>query len=162
MPRKKLDPEPADVLDSPSVNTTDMMQYLDRVERLEEEIKAIQDDKRDIWTEAKAAGYDTKNLRKAHALRKLDREDRVQELKREVNGLCRRIGEPRRYLSLEADSPWIAAAVQAGIAAANAHGVPVATLEGIGEEVLALAKELAAGLSAPAPGVPATPPPAAA
>ena len=64
--------------------------------------------------------------------------------------------------SLEANSPWIASAVQAGIAAANAHGVPVATLEGIGEEVLALAKELAAGLSAPAPGVPATPSPAAA
>ena len=35
----------------------------------------------------------------------LDREDRVQELKREVNGFCRRIGEPRRYLSQEADSP---------------------------------------------------------
>lgn len=31
----------------------------------------------------------------------LDREDRVQELKREVNDLCRRTGEPPRYPSQE-------------------------------------------------------------
>ena len=32
----------------------------------------------------------------------LDREDRVQELKREVNDLCRRAGETARYPSQEA------------------------------------------------------------
>jgi PAS domain S-box-containing protein len=32
----------------------------------------------------------------------LGREDRVQELKREVNDLCRRLGEPVRYLNQEA------------------------------------------------------------
>ena len=34
----------------------------------------------------------------------LDREDRVQALKREVNELCRRAGEPARYPSQASDS----------------------------------------------------------
>jgi hypothetical protein len=33
----------------------------------------------------------------------LDREDRVQELKREVNQLCNRMGETARYPSQEAE-----------------------------------------------------------
>jgi PAS domain S-box-containing protein len=33
----------------------------------------------------------------------LDREDRIQEIKREVNDLCRRLGEPARYPSQEMD-----------------------------------------------------------
>jgi hypothetical protein len=61
---------------------------------------------------------------------------------------------------LEASSPWIESAIQAGTAAANAHGIPMVALEGIGSEILALAKELANGLSAPAPGVAVTPAPA--
>ena len=35
----------------------------------------------------------------------LDREDRVQELKREVNELCRRLGETTRYPSQDVDAP---------------------------------------------------------
>jgi hypothetical protein len=35
----------------------------------------------------------------------LGREDRVQELKREVNEICRRGGEPVRYSSQEASPP---------------------------------------------------------
>ena len=61
---------------------------------------------------------------------------------------------------LLAYSPWLAAAEQAGIAAAAAHGVPVVAIEDIGSEILGLAKELAAGLAEPAPGVPAPPAPA--
>ena len=58
------------------VNTTDMMRFLDRIEQVENEIDALRGDITDIWAEAKAAGYQTKMLKKAHSLRKLKREDR--------------------------------------------------------------------------------------
>ncbi len=52
---------------------------------------------------------------------------------------------------LEATSPLVRVAIDAGIASANAHGVPLTLLANAGEAVLALAKELAASLSQPAP-----------
>jgi uncharacterized protein (UPF0335 family) len=37
--------------------------FIERIERLEEEKKAIADDIRDVYAEAKANGYDTKIMR---------------------------------------------------------------------------------------------------
>lgn len=45
---------------------------VERIEKLEEERKAVSDDIRDIYAEAKATGFDVKALRRAIALRKLD------------------------------------------------------------------------------------------
>jgi uncharacterized protein (UPF0335 family) len=45
---------------------------VERVERLEEEKKALAGDIRDIFQEAKSAGFDVKVLRKVLSLRKLD------------------------------------------------------------------------------------------
>lgn len=59
------------------VNCTEMAQFLDRIERLEEEKKAIADDVKGVWKEAKERGYDMKAMRRAHSIRKLDREDRL-------------------------------------------------------------------------------------
>jgi hypothetical protein len=53
--------------------------------------------------------------------------------------------------ALEADSPWLALAWNAGVASATAHGVPVAAIEDAGSAILAAAKNFAAGLSQPAP-----------
>lgn len=50
--------------------------YVERVERLEEEIKALNDDKSDVYKEARANGFDVKVLRKVVAERKLDAHDR--------------------------------------------------------------------------------------
>jgi N-acetylmuramoyl-L-alanine amidase len=61
--------------------------------------------------------------------------------------------------NLASTSPWITSAVAAGVAAATAHGIPVTAIEGLGSQILTLAMDLADGLAAPAPGVPATPPP---
>ena len=47
-----------------------------RIERLEEERTALAADIKDVYTEAKSAGYDTKILRKLIAERKLDDEAR--------------------------------------------------------------------------------------
>jgi len=52
---------------------------IERVERLEEEKKAIADDVRDVYAEAKASGYDVKALRTVVRLRKLDANERKEQ-----------------------------------------------------------------------------------
>lgn len=52
---------------------------IERVERLEEEKKGIADDIRDVYTEAKAVGYDTKIMRRIVRIRKLTQEDRQEQ-----------------------------------------------------------------------------------
>ena len=47
-----------------------------RIERLEEEKKGIGDDIKDVYSEAKAVGYDAKIMRKIVALRKMSADDR--------------------------------------------------------------------------------------
>jgi uncharacterized protein (UPF0335 family) len=53
--------------------------YLDRIERLEEEKKALSDDIKDIYAEAKGVGFDSKILRKLYRLRKMDTDKRREE-----------------------------------------------------------------------------------
>ena len=47
-----------------------------RAERMNEEIEALSEDRKEIFDEAKSAGFDTKILRKVIALRKMDPKDR--------------------------------------------------------------------------------------
>lgn len=49
---------------------------IERVETLEEEKKGIADDIKDIYTEAKARGYDAKIIREIVRLRKMAKDDR--------------------------------------------------------------------------------------
>jgi uncharacterized protein (UPF0335 family) len=53
--------------------------FVERVERLEEEKKAIADDVRDVYAEAKANGYDVKALRTVVRLRKQDVNERKEQ-----------------------------------------------------------------------------------
>ena len=52
--------------------------FVERVERLEEEKKALSDDIRDVYAEAKANGFDVKALRQVVRLRKQDKDERVE------------------------------------------------------------------------------------
>jgi uncharacterized protein (UPF0335 family) len=52
---------------------------VERIEHLEEEKKAIADDIRDVYAEAKGNGYDVKALRKIIRLRKQDKNERAEE-----------------------------------------------------------------------------------
>ena len=52
---------------------------VERVERLEEEKKAISDDIRDVFAEAKANGFDIKVLRQVVRLRKQDLAERQEQ-----------------------------------------------------------------------------------
>jgi uncharacterized protein (UPF0335 family) len=60
--------------------TDDRLRLLiERVERLQDEKKGIQDDIRDVFSEAKATGYDTKAMKAVIKIRKKSRDDRMQE-----------------------------------------------------------------------------------
>ena len=52
--------------------------FIERIERLEEEKKAISDDIKDIYAEAKGNGYDTKAMRAVVRLRKMDNNERQE------------------------------------------------------------------------------------
>jgi uncharacterized protein (UPF0335 family) len=51
---------------------------IERIERLEEEKKAIADDVKDVYGEAKARGYDTKTMRSIVRLRKMEKHVREE------------------------------------------------------------------------------------
>lgn len=52
--------------------------FLERIERLEEEKKGIGDDINDVYSEAKANGYDAKIMRQIVRLRKMPAHDRQE------------------------------------------------------------------------------------
>lgn len=57
---------------SENVAADQLLQFIQRIERLEEEKKGIADDIRDAYAEAKATGYDVKTMRAIVRLRKLE------------------------------------------------------------------------------------------
>ena len=54
-------------------------QIVARIERLEEEKKALADDIREVYAVAKAHGFDTKILRQVIKLRKMDRAELAEQ-----------------------------------------------------------------------------------
>ena len=60
------------------VTADELRQFIERIERLEVDKKEIADTQKEVFSEAKARGYDTKVMRKIVAMRKRNRED-IQE-----------------------------------------------------------------------------------
>jgi uncharacterized protein (UPF0335 family) len=56
-----------------------LQSIVERIERLGEEIKGLQDDQKDVYAEAKGNGFDVKALRKVVAMRKLDPAHRAEQ-----------------------------------------------------------------------------------
>ena len=56
-----------------------LRQTVARIERLEEEKAEVANQIKEVYGEAKAFGYDTKALRKAISLRKMDRSEREEQ-----------------------------------------------------------------------------------
>ncbi len=74
--------------DTPSFGANDVISgaaqerlrtIIERIERLEEDKKAIMEDIKDVYAEAKGEGYDVKILRKVVSIRKKDRLKRQEE-----------------------------------------------------------------------------------
>lgn len=58
---------------------TELQQFIERIERLEEEKKELLDDIREVYSEAKGRGFDTKVMRQIIKLRKMDPADRQEQ-----------------------------------------------------------------------------------
>ena len=52
--------------------------FIDRIERLEEERRELSSDIREVFAEAKGAGFDVKVMRQVLRLRKMDPADRAE------------------------------------------------------------------------------------
>lgn len=65
----------------PVENTTGakLKSFLERIERLEDQKKEIQEDIKDVYSEAKGQGFDTKIMKKVISLRKMAKEKRQEE-----------------------------------------------------------------------------------
>ena len=61
-----------------SIAADELRLLIERIERLEEEKKAIADDVKDVYGEAKARGYDAKIMRQIVRLRKMETHDRQE------------------------------------------------------------------------------------
>jgi uncharacterized protein (UPF0335 family) len=70
---------PARQADVGGIAADRLRSFLERIERLEEEKKALADDLKDVYAEAKGAGFDTKIIRKVVAIRKRDRAEVDEE-----------------------------------------------------------------------------------
>ena len=60
------------------IEASKLLSYVERVEHLNEEVKALQTDIKEIYEEAKSNGYDVKALKAIIALRKLDDAEREE------------------------------------------------------------------------------------
>lgn len=61
------------------VESTKLKSYIERIERLEEEKKALSSDITDLFSEAKSNGFDVKTMRQVLKLRKMKTNDRTEQ-----------------------------------------------------------------------------------
>jgi uncharacterized protein (UPF0335 family) len=68
----------ADVADT-GVAAEELKQFIERIERLEEEKKGIADDIKEVYAELKGRGFDSKAVRKLVQLRRQDASEREEQ-----------------------------------------------------------------------------------
>ena len=61
------------------VNNEQLLQFVERIERIENDIASLKDDEKQIYSEAKSAGYDIKALKQIIKIRKADPDKLEQE-----------------------------------------------------------------------------------
>jgi uncharacterized protein (UPF0335 family) len=62
-----------------AVDTGHLRAFVERLEKLEEEKRAIADDIKEVYAEAKGTGFDVKALRKIITMRRQDKDKRREE-----------------------------------------------------------------------------------
>lgn len=66
-------------MSSANISAEQLRLFIERVERLEEEKAGISDDIKDVYSEAKATGYDVKTMRAIVRLRRMDTNARMEQ-----------------------------------------------------------------------------------
>lgn len=66
-------------LDDDATGAEELRQFIERIEQLETEKKAIQEDTKEVFSEAKARGFDVKIMRKVLAERKREPDELAEE-----------------------------------------------------------------------------------
>ena len=61
-----------------NVSAEQLRQFIERIERLEEEKRGFADDIKDVYAEAKSTGFDTKTMRSIVRLRKMEAHHRQE------------------------------------------------------------------------------------
>jgi len=61
------------------INNQQLLSFVERIERIEEDIAQGNADKSEIYKEAKSAGFDVKAIKKCVALRKKDKDEIFEE-----------------------------------------------------------------------------------
>jgi uncharacterized protein (UPF0335 family) len=62
-----------------SIEPGHLKAFIERIERLEEEKRALAEDIKDVYSEAKGTGYDVKIMRKIVSIRRQDHQKRKEE-----------------------------------------------------------------------------------
>jgi uncharacterized protein (UPF0335 family) len=61
------------------ITAAELRQYIERIERLEEEKRGTADDIKCVYSEAKGQGYDTKIVKQIIRLRRMEKDARDEE-----------------------------------------------------------------------------------
>ncbi len=77
MPRHATADRTEDIAET-GVAAAELKQFVERIEHLEEEKKAIADDIKDVFAEMKGRGFDTKVVRQILRIRKQDHAERME------------------------------------------------------------------------------------
>ncbi len=73
-------PDGSPIKQKPATIAADRLKsFVERIEKLEEEKKAIGADIRDVYSEAKGVGFDVKTMRQVVRLRKMDSAEREEQ-----------------------------------------------------------------------------------
>lgn len=65
--------------DTGGIASERLKSFIERIEHLEEEKKALSEDLKEVYAEAKSAGFDNKIMRQIVRLRKMDQADRREQ-----------------------------------------------------------------------------------
>lgn len=68
-----------EIQDVNEVDGARLLSYIERIEHIEEEKKALQNDIKEIYEEAKSANFDVKAIKQLLKIRKMDDQERQEE-----------------------------------------------------------------------------------